>query len=367
MNTIPMIRYTWNEREYHLQKSLNYDTTFLICQRETPDLIRLCLESLLRYYPDVPIVVVDGDSKDDSIQYLKWKQLTNPNIKVVNMPKDEGSKFTSHGLSMDYAIREHIKTKYVFLLDSDAIVDRGGFLEEMLSEDFKWWGVAFPKNATYAVGTLMHVSYSNDAVGDPKGETDILKYAHPSASLIDRDIYLELPPATDHGSPLCYNMKAAQDKGYAVEYFPIDKYISHLGGASWQERCTIPYHDHDVFIRPFVTFIITDGLNNFACEADNDFELLPLGDKVVKEVGMYDEPDYKMSVNNYVYSLRFKVHGEYVCEVPAGHTMSQHFMKKIKDKALYDCTIAGNVVYTFECDGLTFTRRHIWQRNNALR
>lgn len=362
MNTIPMIRYLWNERQYHLDKSLSYDTTFLICQRETPELIRLCLESLLRFYPDVPIVVVDGDSKDESIMYLRWKQLTNPNIKVVNMPKDAGAKFTSHGMSMDYAIREHITTKYVFLLDSDAIVERGNFLQWMLAEMISFDGVS-RDSMPYAIGTLMNVSYSNDACGDPKDENDSLKYAHPSASLIDRDIYLELPPATDHGSPLCYNMKAAQDKGYAVEYFPIDKYISHLGGASWQERCTIHYHDHDVFIRPFVTFITSDNIRQFSCEQDNDFELLPLGDKVEKVVGMYDEPDYKLSVNNYVYSLRFKVHGEYVCEVPPTYMMKPGFMKRIKEAAL-KITMVCDI---FEVDGLTFTRRNIWQRNNALR
>jgi glycosyltransferase involved in cell wall biosynthesis len=364
MNTIPMIRYLWNDRQYHLDNSLKMDTTFLICQRETPELIRLCLESLLRYYPDIPIVVVDGDSKDESIMYLKWKQLTNPNIKVVNMPKDEGSKFTSHGLSMDYAIREHITTKYVFLLDSDAIVERGVFLELMLGQ-FNSRLFGGPVENQYAIGTLMNVSYSNDACGDPKDENDSLKYAHPSASLIDRDIYLELPPATDHGSPLCYNMKCAQDKGYAVEYFPIDKYIFHLGGASWQERCTIPYHDHDVFIRPFVTFIISDGINNFACEKDNDFELLPLGDKVVKEVGMYDEPDYKLSVNNYVYSLRFKVHGEYVCEVPPTHVMRPGFMEEIK-KSIIEHPLVGDTVM-LSIMGLYFYKRNYWQRNNALR
>jgi hypothetical protein len=305
--------------------------------------------------------VVDGDSKDESILYLRWKELTNPNIKVVNMPKGEGAKFTSHGLSMYYAIREHIKTKYVFLLDSDAIIERGGFLDIMV-DSFVWRGNGFIMHPTYALGTLMHVSYSNDACGDPKDDNDILKYAHPSASLIDRDIYLELPPAADHGSPLCFNMKSAQDKGYAVEYFPIDKYISHLGGASWQERCTIPYHDHDVFIRPFVTFIITGDIRNFACEKDNDFEILTLGERVQKEVGMYDEPEFKLSVDNYVYSLRFKVHGEYVCEVPPGYEMKPGFMNLIKLRA-----VESNGQDIIGYDGLKLTRRHIWQRNNALR
>jgi len=73
-SAIDLIRPFWN---YHRQWN---DITVLICQRNTKTLIQLCLESLLTYYPNIPILVVDGNSDDDSILYLRYKSLVYPKI-----------------------------------------------------------------------------------------------------------------------------------------------------------------------------------------------------------------------------------------------------------------------------------------------
>lgn len=383
---IGMVRPTWSRREEFLAEWKAKDITVLINQRKTKDVTRLCVESLLRWYPDIPILILDGDSQDDSTLYLKWKEVTNPNITVRNYACNEGSKHTSHGSMMHSAICAMINTKYVLLLDSDTITERGGWIEKMLAQikdEFRYLTTEERNSGKYnhplihapiyAVGSLMLPGRKGEAIKPPQDETDVLRYAHPSCSIIDREKYLEIAKtfthwpdgqvipniASDHGSPLVWNMMGAADLGYRVEYFPVDKYVSHLSGASWCEPQTIWPDDHDVCYRPFVTFLAYFD-NNIQAQTESSYEtiILPIKASAFNVVIHGNEP---IKSSNNFYELRFDVHGEYICVIEKLKIINANFVEFYMWKA-----IELNAPDEFEMDGLKFVSRRTWQKRECL-
>ena len=342
--------FDFNDREYHLNKWKEKNITILICQRNTNDLIRLCLESLLRFYPDIPILIVDGSSTDESIFYCKYKELIHPNIKIwIRNGRN------SHGMKMDEALKIHIKTRYVLLCDSDIIMERGGLIEDMLSEFYK-------DELLYAIGTLMLVTRSNYGCGTPKDENDILRYAHPSFSIYDVEKYHQLnAPFTDHGAPCVYNMMEAEKRKLNIAYYPVDKYISHLSGGSWTNPQTIWANDHNVFIRPFVTFIIRENIKKFQLQTDKDFDIITIGNTEDKYIVIHGFLPTR--VNNNLFGIRHNIIGEYVCFIPDKIEIIQpEFVHMIKynaiEKKMPDEMIVG---------GLNCIRRILWQRRESLK
>lgn len=322
--TVDLVRPYEIDHQFHLDKWRHMDVCVLITQRKTFDLIRLCVESLLRYYPDIPILAVDGESDDESLLYLKYKQATVPNFKLWERRGQVRGLHTSHGESLHEAIRDHITTKYVLMLDSDVIIERGGFIQDMITQ-LQW------NRNIYATGTRMEVSDSNDAVGDPKDESDILPYAHPSLSLYDRDMYLSLPEARDHGSPLFANMQEAKKRGYTIGYYPVDKYASHASGSSWATPRPVWDWDRGVYIRPFISFInFGEGLVN---QTSNDFEIITAfkyGEGIVwthKDLIKTDQAE-KIYMTS-----RFNIHGEYVCKT-TDDLMPKELVMTAKEKAI---------------------------------
>lgn len=350
----PMIRPYAIDDKQHKEFWKQKDITILVCQRNTPELIRLCLESILRFYPDIPIVVMDDYSTDDSIWYLKYKEITNSNIKIFNW-----TGLHSHGQIMDAAINEAIPTKYVLTMDSDTILFRGGWIEDLL-EQFK------DNDNLYATGTRMYVTRSNDCVGEPKDDSDAVAYAHPSCSVLRTDIYKTLPPAANHGSPFCYNMMEAEKRGLEIGYYPIENYVFHNGGSSWQVVCTHWLNDFGVMVRPFISFIQgdTDHDVDLGYQTDHDFEIIPLGSWVDKKVSLYS--GNIIEVRNLKYDIRFRVHGEYVCEMLG-------FVEPLEEDFVHACKQSilimlqnGTPNTEFEFCGFKIVERKHWQQNYSI-
>lgn len=344
---VPMVRPFWEEPENHEFDNL----TVLICQYETKFITQLCLESLLRFYPTINILVVNGSPHDhDSTLYLRLMALQYKNIKIW-----ERVGRNSHGETMDEALRNYISTRYVLLLDSDTIVMRGGFIEKMLKK--------FNQNIMlYAIGTLMLVSSKNDACGEPLNEDDIMRYAHPSCSIYDRNIYLTLKPFCDHGAPCVYNQKDALRNLYDIEYFPVDEYVLHLSGASWCKPKTIWANDYDVKLRPFLTFIVNSQtiFNELYKQIDNDFDIILASKEVDDHCVIHGKQDFQ--VNNMVFDLRFRVNGMYVCRVTKN-------IESIYDMFVRDAkrlVIENNLPNELVVGGLIIYERKYWQENICM-
>jgi len=241
------------------------DVSVLICHRNTPENIMLCVESLMTHYPDVEVVVLDGMSTDESRTYLKTRERLFPNLRVVDWTRD----YHSHGVMMDYALREVMTTPFVWILDSDTIIR---YRKEIPMQG-------------YASGCIMMQSVSGQAC-TPAGEGDSMKYVHPSCMVIDRVKYHKYRPFIDHGAPCVWNMLDAQGEEM---YSWGEEHVLHLCGGSWTTPRTVWWHDFGVFVRPLVEVAWPDGER--------------------REIVMWEEPP---RTSRTYYDGRMKLNGWYV-------------------------------------------------------
>jgi len=204
------------------------DVSVLICHRNTPENIMLCIESLMTHYPDVEVVVLDGMSTDESRTYLKTRERLFFNLRVVDWTRD----YHSHGVMMDYALREVMTTPFVWILDSGTIIR---YRKEIPMQG-------------YASGCIMMQSINNEGCA-PASEGDSMKYVHPSCMVIDRIKYHKYRPFIDHGAPCVWNMIDAQEEEM---YSWGEEHVLHLCGGSWTTPRTVWWHDFGVFVRPLV-------------------------------------------------------------------------------------------------------------------
>jgi hypothetical protein len=333
-----MIRPFWTEPPHPELDNV----TVLICQNQTPDLIRLCLESLLTFYPTIKILIVTSDVEDEAYRYIKYKEARSENIKVWIRVGDN-----SHGGGMHDAIISHINTRYFLTLDSDTIIKRGGWIEEIIREFIvgTFHKVEIPSphyepGNILAIGTLHLVTRLNDAVGNPKDDADAMKYAHPSCSMWDRELYLKLcaegetitdsknitcrPQFSNHGAPCWSIMKAAEKYGFEVCGFPVEDYVMHLSGASWVEPRTVWNNDFNVFVRPLVTFL-TDGI--LVEQTDKDYDIVQMGNEVKGSFVSFNKDSSNpipYAINNKLFGQRLRVTGDYVCVVHFGAALAMY-------------------------------------------
>lgn len=345
---VEQARPVWNYENEFTEKGKQFPVTFVICQKNTKSTIQLALESLFRFYPDVNVIIMDDNSTDDSVLYLQYMLLMKPNLRVY---WNKGELF-GHGNAMDFAICELVKTEFVMMMDSDVIITRGGFLEEMLNE------YKTNKNL-YGIGTLQISSYKNNG-GEPIDIPDIVPYGSPNFCMYHVPTYLTLPPALTDGTPLILNNKGARDKGLEIAYFPTDKYSLHIGGHGWATIPTIWIDDADVKLRPFLTIIMDNNISFMS--NDTDFDMVIISDRTNKEV-IFTDGSEKKEINNCLYKLRFNLHGEYVLDLSDVNEpkLPNDFVTALKKKVIEEK--APDIV---ELDGLKCYRRRYFQKVNCL-
>lgn len=325
------------------------DVTVVIPQRKTKEFTQITLESLLRFYPTIKVILIDGDSQDASSQYCRFSGLKYPNVHSVNYIGRN-----SHGEILNYAFNELVKTKYVVTMDSDTITCREGWIEGMLKQ--------FENPKLYATGTLMLVTYKGECCNTPIDDDDICRYAHPSCSMYDLDKYFEIgQPCTDHGSCFALNMMKVRDDGkYKIGAFPTDQYVRHRMGSSWVVEHQIVWpSDHDTFIRPFVTFLIDtpNQINQFQLQTDKDFSIVALGDNVARRIWETTTRD----INNKYFDIRFQANGEFVIHLTGEDVINPDFVKDFKNYIIEcRCPEYG------EAMGVTFWERKYFQNQIAL-
>lgn len=253
-----------------------------------------CYESFRKFYPDVPMVIVDNGSCDESTEWLRKIAFEDLLVTPLFLLDNIG-----HGPAMHKGF-ELCDTPYVFVLDSDTVIKQGGFLEEMLT--------MFSDECTYAVGDM--VITNDSGVNDDSGS---LQYIHPSRSMYDLSKYWTMPPATHHGAPLTYNMIYARDNCFQVYPFPIDDYVDHIGFGTrdkvggWSPGVKLVDTN-----RPFISFVtrchkrpvqLLRCLESIQLQNDSDYENVIIVDPIGVGVAR---------ANGFYYENRHRVHGKYV-------------------------------------------------------
>lgn len=193
------------------------DITAVIVNYRTLRLTQNAYRSLLQRY-ELPVVVVDNGSQDAAT--TAWIQ----SVHGINNRRN-----LQHGPALHAAIKERVHTPYLLTLDSDCIINHGGWLELMRAEfDYN--------DRTYAVGWLRYVDKFSGVplewhLQHPPADR-FTPYIHPAIALYAVDKYYRLPPFMDHGAPALENMQGAVTKGYKLVDFPVFDYVTHLGAGT---------------------------------------------------------------------------------------------------------------------------------------
>lgn len=191
--------------------TLERSVSTVVVNYNTPDLLRDAVTSFRKFYPSVPVIIVDNGSDSPSREAIKQLVTETPNvISATYLPEN-----IFHGPAMHHAL-EKLTTDFVFVLDSDTVTTAGDFLDAMIDN--------CSNPDVYAVGQTATVNKRGFATADGDITVPVSAYM-----LIDRKKYLELPPFIHHGLPVLNNMVAARKRGWSIVNFPIDKYIEHLG------------------------------------------------------------------------------------------------------------------------------------------
>lgn len=192
---------------------------------QTPDLLDEAVGSFCACYPHVPVAIVDNGSRDTSRETIEGLCRRHEHVSAILLEENR-----YHGPAMDLALRR-LDSEFVFLLDSDTKTHGGGFLEKMVEL------CAVPD--VYGAGKVVRVNRRGFA---NRSGTPVLVSAH---MLIDRALYLELPPFVHHGLPALRNFQAAEKVGYRLVDYPVDEFVEHLGrgtaerygyGLGWRGR-----------------------------------------------------------------------------------------------------------------------------------
>ncbi len=186
------------------------EMTVVLIHFQTPDLLTDAVGTFRSFYPDVQMMILDNGSRDHSEPVLKnMERKYSGKIRMEYLKEN-----IYHGPAMDLAMRT-VMTPFVFFLDTDVRVKKGGFLEPMI-EEFRDQGV-------YGVGRLNTVNkrgFSSDS-----GTTIILT----PYMMLRRTAYFQFPPFGHHGMPTLKNFSEAHKKGYRFCSFPVDDFIEHFG------------------------------------------------------------------------------------------------------------------------------------------
>lgn len=179
---------------------------------KTPDLIRDCVVTFRKFYPDLPYIVIDNGGCVTSLVTIRdlAKKLS---LIVVENGYNKG-----HGPALHQGVLM-ATTPLVFTLDSDTRTLKGGFLENMVK--------MFDHDPLlFAVGWVRYVNAAGVA-GPHQRLKRGMPYVHPYACLLSRGKYSKCHPFISSGAPATRLMASARKKGFHLKSFPVEKYIWH--------------------------------------------------------------------------------------------------------------------------------------------
>lgn len=189
---------------------MSLNTTFVIVHYRTPILIQRCHYSIREFYPEVPVIIVDGGSYEANSMKVLRRLAESPKTEVILKPRNIG-----HGPGLHAGIKA-ARTGLVLTMDSDCLCKQSGFIEAMKK-------VLYARDNVYACGQVVRV----DPYGS-KVDSGGTLYCRPVTALWRRNIYLQLPAFDLHGAPCLRNVLYAKRQGWTVADFPVESYVNHL-------------------------------------------------------------------------------------------------------------------------------------------
>lgn len=228
---------------------MNKEVTILIPNYKTPEITKICMR-LLRQLTDfsrVEVIVIDNDSKDESLRYLK----TLPWIKLIERkPNEPETPVISHARAIDLALQA-VKTPYVLSIHTDTFVKNKQWLDILLAPftinpklagvgswkleskpQWRIWGVQFEQYCKYLLNRFFgYQSYNKERL-------DIeARYLRSHCAIYKTDVIRTLNTRfgdgeTTAGKIMHRKMVAAGYEMLFLESAQLGKYIDHLNHAT---------------------------------------------------------------------------------------------------------------------------------------
>lgn len=161
----------------------------------TPELLYGVLASLRQHCPHNPVHVVDG-SEPGPLATIRQICAGIPGVQLHAMGYN-----IHHGPGMAWALQQLGLSGPVLFLDTDVVVQRGGFIEAMLEH---------MRPGDYGVGGVAHV---NDEGFDIPYGYGAVPYLHPPCMLCNAEVMRQWPLPVKHGAPMVEAMKALHAAG----------------------------------------------------------------------------------------------------------------------------------------------------------
>lgn len=203
-------------------------TGITVCY-DTRVLMQKAYESVRRFYPDMPIIIIDcSETKNSCYAYVQ--SLASELTTVIHPGKNIG-----HGPGMNMGIN-YCRTRYALMFDTDAelLEPCVGDMLAMMEEDTFGVGYVIP-TALGGFGT----TYSYPPEPTPK-DGNWMPYLHPYFQLIDTQNYKKYAPYKHSGAPCTPTMRDIYNKGLGwkiIKQFKdmtngTPKYVKHDGGGT---------------------------------------------------------------------------------------------------------------------------------------
>ncbi len=172
--------------------------TSLCITYNTKELFERAYNSVNRFHPDMPMLIIDGSDKTNEC-YAYTESLKSECVTVVHTGYNIG-----HGRGMDMGLHL-IKTPYALIFDSDIIMLKSP-VEEMLG---------MMQRDTFGVGWICEVGLDGFDYGvhpQHKCQTPV-RYLHPYFQLVRVVNYKKYHPYVHHGAPCYLTMIDIQRRG----------------------------------------------------------------------------------------------------------------------------------------------------------
>lgn len=192
------------------------DITGITVVQDTKDLIECAYNSVRKFHPDMPIVIIDGSAPaDPCASYVK--SLASDVTTVVSLGYNIG-----HGRGMCKGI-DLVKTPYALMFDSDIEMLKSPVqaMCEMMEEDT--FGIG------YIEGKTAHDGFE---WGWPRHNTpgEWMSYLHPFFQLINIRNYRKFYPYVHHGAPCYLTMLDIHKRGLSDKILKEFPGLGHSSG-----------------------------------------------------------------------------------------------------------------------------------------
>lgn len=195
------------------------DITGITVVHNTKDLIECAYNSIRKFHPDMPIIIVDGsDPGDPCTSYVKTLV---SDLTIVVLP---GCNI-GHGRGMCMGI-DQAKTKYALIFDSDIEMLKSPVLAmlEMMEEDTFGVGYIEWKTAFDGFEWGAKLEHKNEGW---------MPYLHPFFQLINIKNYKKFHPYVHHGAPCYLTMLDIYKRGLSNRILKEFPGLGHSSGKGW--------------------------------------------------------------------------------------------------------------------------------------